>query len=149
MRVHSSNYRIVGFTKTPSLSELADLAHTSKLLLYEDAGSGALIDLTSYGIEGEPVIRKSIDDGADIVTFSGDKLLGGPQAGLIVGRADLVKRLRRDPLARAMRPDKVTLAALAATLALYRAGRAVETIPVWRMIAAPVAEIRRRTEAVA
>ncbi|PYS36512.1 MAG: L-seryl-tRNA(Sec) selenium transferase [Acidobacteria bacterium] len=95
MRVHTSNYRIVGFTKTPTLAELAALAHDAGLLLYEDAGSGALIDFSGYGIEGEPVIRASIEAGADVVSFSGDKLLGGPQAGCVVGRAAIIERMRR------------------------------------------------------
>ena len=146
MRVHPSNYRIVGFTKTPTLPELADLAHTSKLLLYEDAGSGALIDLTSYGIEGEPVIRKSIDDGADVVTFSGDKLLGGPQAGLIVGRGELIEKMRQKPLYRALRADKLRLAALEATLGSY--ARA-ESVPSLAMIALPAEQILSRSQALA
>src|SRR5438067_9428644 len=94
MRVHTSNYRIIGFAKTPSLAELAGLAHEHGLFLYEDAGSGALIDFNKYGIEGEPIIGESIRDGADIVSFSGDKLLGGPQAGLLVGRSELIERMR-------------------------------------------------------
>src|SRR5207253_2385610 len=114
-----SNYRIVGFTKTPSLSELATLTRDAGLPLYEDAGSGALIDLTKYGIEGEPVIRASIEAGADIVSFSGDKLVGGPQAGLVVGRSDLIERMRSNPLYRALRADKLRLAALEATLSAY------------------------------
>jgi L-seryl-tRNA(Ser) seleniumtransferase len=146
MRVHTSNYRIVGFTKTPSLAELAGLTRTSKLLLYEDAGSGALIDLTDYGIEGEPVIRKSIDEGVDIVTFSGDKLLGGPQAGLIVGRADLIEKMRQKPLYRALRADKLRLAALEATLESYSRG---ELMPSLAMIASPAKQILSRSQAFA
>ena len=144
MRVHTSNYRIVGFTKTPTLSELADLAHASKLLLYEDAGSGALIGLSNYGIEGEPVIRKSIEDGADIVTFSGDKLLGGPQAGLIAGRAELIEKMRQKPLYRALRADKLRLAALEATLESYARG---ESVPSLEMIALPAEQILARSQA--
>jgi L-seryl-tRNA(Ser) seleniumtransferase len=98
MRVHTSNYRIVGFTTTPALTELAELAHAAGLLLYEDAGSGALVDLSAYGIDGEPVIRESIEAGADVVSFSGDKLLGGPQAGLVVGGSEIIERMRRHPL---------------------------------------------------
>jgi L-seryl-tRNA(Ser) seleniumtransferase len=144
MRVHTSNYRIVGFTKTASLSELAELAHRSKLLLYEDAGSGALIDLTAYAIEGEPVVRKSIDDGADIVTFSGDKLLGGPQSGLIVGRAALIEKMRKKPLYRALRADKLRLAALEATLESYARS---ESVPSLAMIALPADQMLSRSQA--
>jgi L-seryl-tRNA(Ser) seleniumtransferase len=109
----------VGFTKTPALSELAELAHANGLLLYEDAGSGALVDFKEFGIEGEPVIRESIAAGADIVSFSGDKLLGGPQSGLIVGRRELIERMRSNPLYRALRTDKLRVAALEATLEAY------------------------------
>jgi L-seryl-tRNA(Ser) seleniumtransferase len=144
MRVHTSNYRIIGFTATPSLSELAELAHQADLPLYEDAGSGALLDLERYGLEGEPVIRESVDSGADIVTFSGDKLLGAVQAGLIVGRRALIERLRRHPLYRALRPDKLTLAALQATLEIYRRNAYLEEIPVMRMLALTGEEIEVR-----
>jgi L-seryl-tRNA(Ser) seleniumtransferase len=143
MRVHTSNYRIVGFTNTPSLSELAELSRDSGLLLYEDAGSGALIDFSQYGIEGEPVIRNSIQHGADVVSFSGDKLLGGPQSGLLVGRAELIERMRRNPLYRALRADKLRLAALEATLAAYARQEMPPTI---EMIAMPLEQIRERTE---
>src|SRR5438045_9122687 len=131
---------------TPTCSELAELAHTSRLLLYEDAGSGSLIDLTDYGIEGEPVIRKSIDDGADIVTFSGDKLLRGPQAGLIVGRAELIEKMRQKPLYRALRADKLRLAALEATLESYAGG---DSVPSLAMIALPADQILSRSQAFA
>jgi L-seryl-tRNA(Ser) seleniumtransferase len=147
MRVHPSNYRIVGFTRTPSLRELADLAHDAGLVLYEDAGSGALVDFTQYEITGEPVIGASIEDGADVVSFSGDKLLGGPQAGLIVGRAELVDRMRSHPLYRTVRADKLRLAALEATLDAYAREAAGSEIPVHRMIAASAEEIGERAEA--
>jgi L-seryl-tRNA(Ser) seleniumtransferase len=143
MRIHTSNYRIVGFTKTPELSELAELTHSSGLLLYEDAGSGALIDFKRFGIEGEPVIRDSIAAGVDIVTFSGDKLLGGPQAGLIAGRKELIERMRSNPLYRALRADKLRLAALEATLEEYRRG---EQVPTQKMIAMSAEEIGHRAE---
>lgn len=107
MRVHPSNYRIVGFTATPALSELATLTQERGLPLYEDAGSGALLDLSPFGLAGEPVISESIRDGADIISFSGDKLLGASQAGLIVGRRELIEKLRKHPLYRALRADKL------------------------------------------
>lgn len=143
MRVHTSNYRIVGFTKTPSLSELATLTRDAGLPLYEDAGSGALIDFTKYGIEGEPVIRASIDAGADIVSFSGDKLVGGPQLGLVVGRSELIERMRSNPLYRALRADKLRLAALEATLSAYSRE---EKVPTLEMIAMTPEEIEKRAK---
>src|SRR5437764_80079 len=147
MRVHPSNYRIVGFTSTPSLAELSSAAHEAGLLLYEDAGSGALLDLSSFDMADEPVIAESIRSGADIVSFSGDKLLGAAQAGLIVGRHELIKRLRKHPLYRALRTDKLALAALEATLDAYRRDAAFDEVPVLNMIALTVEEIRRRAQA--
>ena len=149
LRVHRSNFRIEGFTQDPEPVALAALVHAHGAILVDDLGSGALLDTATYGLAHEPMPAERLAAGADLVTFSGDKLVGGPQAGLIVGRADLIGRIRRDPLARATRPDKVTLAAVAATLALYRAGRAASAIPVWRMIAAPANELRDRAEALA
>jgi L-seryl-tRNA(Ser) seleniumtransferase len=146
MRVHTSNYRIVGFTKTPALSELAAAAHEAGLFLYEDAGSGALVDFAPYGVTGEPVIADSITDGADVVSFSGDKLLGGPQAGLIVGRSQIVTQLRTHPLYRALRADKLALAALEATLEAHQRSVSFDEIPAQRMIAMPVDEIRARSQ---
>ena len=144
LRVHPSNYRIVGFTSAPALEELARLAHERGLLLYEDAGSGALLDLSQFGLAGEPVIRESLARGADVVTFSGDKLLGGPQAGLVVGRGEVVEQLRRHPLYRALRADKLALAALEATLRAYRRGDAASEVPALRMLAATREEIEQR-----
>jgi len=146
LRVHPSNFRQVGFTERPDDRALAELTHAHGAFVIDDLGSGALLDTAAYGLAHEPTPGESLAAGADVVTFSGDKLLGGPQAGLIAGRGDLVARMRRDPLARAMRPDKVTLAALAATLGLYRAGRATAEIPVWRMISTPAEALRRRGE---
>lgn len=147
MRVHTSNYRIVGFTKTPSLRELSSLAHDAGLILYEDAGSGALVDFTEYEITGEPVISASIEDGADVVSFSGDKLLGGPQAGLVVGRATLIERMRSHPLYRALRVDKLRIAALEATLDAYAREASPGEVPVHRLIALSSQEIEERAEA--
>src|SRR5258706_520770 len=144
LRVHPSNFRLEGFTETPDPSALADLAHSHGAIVVDDLGSGALLPTERYGLAHEPTPTERLAAGADLVSFSGDKLVGGPQAGLIVGRADLIARIRRDPLARAMRPDKVTLAGVAATLALYRAGRAEAEIPVWRMIAATVDTLQER-----
>ena len=144
MRVHASNYRIIGFTKTPTLSELAGLAHDAGLALYEDAGSGALLDFTEYGIDGEPVIRRSIEAGADVVSFSGDKLLGGPQAGLLVGRSEIIERMRSHPLYRAVRADKLRIAALEATLDAYARGASESEVPAHRFIALSADEIKKR-----
>ncbi len=148
MRVHTSNYRIVGFTKTPALKELAALAHDKGLLLYEEAGSGALIDFTEYGITGEPLIRESFEAGADVISFSGDKLLGGPQAGLLVGRADVIERMRKHSLYRALRADKLRLAALEATLESYARHATTQEIPAHQMINASDAELRERAQRV-
>jgi L-seryl-tRNA(Ser) seleniumtransferase len=133
MRVHPSNYRIIGFTASPGLPQLASLAHQSGLFLYEDAGSGALTDLSAFGLADEPIISSSISAGADVVSFSGDKLLGGPQAGLIVGRREIIDRLRQHSLYRALRVDKLCLAALEATLACHRL-ESIDDIPALRML---------------
>lgn len=146
MRVHTSNFRVVGFTKTPKLRELADLAHKAGLLIYEDAGSGALVDLSETGVTGEPVIRESIGEGVDVVSFSGDKLLGGPQAGLLVGRAAVIEQMRRHPLYRALRADKLRVAALEATLDAYARGASASEVPAQRYIAMSAAEITARAE---
>ena len=134
MRVHPSNYRIIGFTEKPSLKDLADEAHKHDLLLYEDAGSGAVIDLARFGLGDEPMISRAIEDGADIVTFSGDKLLGGTQAGIVVGRRELIERLRKHSLYRALRADKLVYAALEATVGAYLRETAERDIPVLRML---------------
>ncbi len=143
MKVHPSNYRIVGFTHAPELNELTSLAHQHNLVMYEDAGSGVLFDLSAFGLTGEPIISESIAAGADVVSFSGDKLLGATQAGLIVGKATIVDRLRRHSLYRALRVDKLSLAALEATLEAHRR-RATEEIPALQMLAAPADVIEAR-----
>ena len=144
MRVHSSNFRIIGFVESPPLEDLVRLAHEHDLLLLDDLGSGCLIDTSQFGLAAEPTVQESVAAGADLTLFSGDKLLGGPQAGIIIGREELVDRLRRHPLARALRLDKATVAALAATAIHYVRGEALEKIPVWRMIAMPLTAIQRR-----
>ena len=145
LKVHPSNYRIVGFTAMPGLAELADLAHQNGILLYEDAGSGALLDLSEYGLTDEPIIPQSIAAGADVVTFSGDKLLGGAQSGLIVGRRETVEKIRKHPLYRALRVDKIIYAALAATLEAFRRETALQEIPVLKMLSMTGDELAART----
>lgn len=147
MRAHASNYQIVGFTATVPLADLVQLAHDHGSIVLDDIGSGALIDPAQFGLSNEPTVGNSLTAGADLVLFSGDKLLGGPQAGIILGRADLVAMLKRHPLARAVRADKLCLAALAATLDHYRRGEALEKIPVWRMISLTPDAIRARADA--
>src|SRR6185436_10747226 len=142
LRVHPSNFRQDGFTETPDAAEVAAIAHRHGAIVIDDLGSGALLPTERFGLAHEPMPDERLAAGSDVVTFSGDKLVGGPQAGLVVGRGDLVARMRRDPLARAMRPDKATLLGVAATLGLYRAGLALGSVPVWVMIATPVAELR-------
>jgi L-seryl-tRNA(Ser) seleniumtransferase len=144
LRVHPSNFKVTGFTDKPSLEELVALSQRSGLPLVEDLGSGCLIDLSEHGIN-EPTVRQSIDAGVGLVTFSGDKLLGGPQAGIIAGKKELVARVRRHPLFRALRVDKLTIAALEATLGAYLRA-AWEEIPAMRMIRMTPQELKRRAE---
>ena len=150
LRVHQSNFRLVGFTELPSVGELAKVAQRHGLPLVDDLGSGALSPSNSLLLSEEPSVRESLAAGADLVCFSGDKLLGGPQAGIVVGNAELVERLRRHPLQRAVRADKLTLAALEGTLALYlEPERAVREVPVLRMALEDVGAVRARAERLA
>ncbi len=134
LRAHPSNFRIIGFTSEPSLTELVQTAHAAGVAVLDDLGSGALLETARFGLGHEPMVQESVAVGVDLVCFSGDKLLGGPQAGIIVGRADLVAKLKRHPLARALRADKLCLAALSATLLHYLKDEAERTVPVWEMI---------------
>lgn len=144
--VHPSNFRVVGFTETPALADLADLAHAQGLPLVHDLGSGCLIDTQAFGLAHEPTPAESVRAGADVLCFSGDKLLGGPQAGIIAGKSSALSVIARHPLMRAVRIDKLTLAALEATLRLHRDGKALSAIPIWRAISQPVDALRQRAE---
>ncbi|HEX2719207.1 MAG TPA: L-seryl-tRNA(Sec) selenium transferase [Gemmatimonadaceae bacterium] len=150
LKVHRGNFAMAGFVADVGVRELLPLAREAAVPLVHDLGSGLLVSLDAYGLEGEPTVREALQAGASLVTFSGDKLLGGPQAGIIAGDAALVARMRENPLARALRVDKLTLAALEATLALYRdPERAVREVPALAMLTAPVSEVRGRAESLA
>jgi L-seryl-tRNA(Ser) seleniumtransferase len=144
LRVHSSNFRIVGFAESATLAEMAALARRHSLVVLDDLGSGTLLDTSQFGLAHEPTPMESLEAGAGLVCFSGDKLLGGPQAGLIVGRKDAIARLRKHPMTRALRVDKLTLAGLQATLLHYMKEEATKEIPIWRMIAAQPERLRER-----
>jgi len=147
MRVHRSNFKMVGFVDEPEFGPLVEAAHRAGQIVVDDVGSGALLDTSDFGLAHEPMVQESLAAGADLVCFSGDKLLGGPQAGLIVGKAELLAKIRKHALARALRADKLTLAGIGATLLHYIKGEAVKAIPVWQMIAMKDDEARRRAEA--
>jgi L-seryl-tRNA(Ser) seleniumtransferase len=148
MRVHPSNFRIVGFTERPALEDFVELAHQHHLMALEDLGSGCLVDLSFCGVQDEPLASASLKAGVDVVTFSGDKLLGGPQAGILIGKCEPLERIRKNPLFRALRVDKLTIAALEATIALYLRGK-TEAIPALRMIQLSKEAVARRAERLA
>ena len=150
LKVHPSNFRITGFTSEVALPELVALGRRYGLLVVEDLGSGCLVDLSRYGLEPEPTVQETLQAGADLVLFSGDKLLGGPQAGLALGSREVISRLRRHPLTRALRPDKLTLAGLEATLRLYlEESEAVSAIPTLRLLTRPLSELKRQARSLA
>lgn len=149
LRVHASNFALRGFVAKAASPDLAKLAHERGVAFIHDLGSGTLLDTARFGLGREETVQEAVHDGADVVTFSGDKLLGGPQAGIAAGRALAIAKLRGHPLMRALRPDKLTIAALVATVATYRDGTALETLPVWRMIAETQLRLGRRAKAVA
>jgi L-seryl-tRNA(Ser) seleniumtransferase len=144
MRAHHSNFKLVGFTTEPSLPELVEISRTHDLVLLDDLGSGALLDTEPFGLGHEPTVQESLQAGAPLVAFSGDKLLGGPQAGVLVGDKTLIDKLRKHPLARALRPDKLCLATLSATLEHYLRDEALDQIPVWQMISSPLELLKKR-----
>lgn len=146
LRVHPSNYRVEGFAATPEIDELARLAKQHDILCLDDIGSGCMTDVSTFGLPAEPTFQHSLSAGADVVLGSGDKLLGGPQCGILLGRGDLITRVRHHPLARAVRVDKLTLAALSATLDAYQRGTAEQDIPVLRMLATSPDDLRARAE---
>ncbi len=147
MRAHRSNFRIIGFTEEPALSDIVKTAHRHGTIFIDDLGSGTFIDVVRYGMTHEPTVQESLAAGADVVMFSGDKLLGGPQAGIILGRVDLLAKIKKHPLARAMRADKTRLAALSATLIHYLKDEAEREIPIWQMISQTPESLQARAEA--
>jgi len=147
MRAHRSNFRIVGFTEEPELKEIVDVAHKANVTVVDDLGSGALLDTAKYGFAHEPTVQESLAAGVDLVCFSGDKLLGGPQAGIILGKKELIDKIKKHPLARAVRADKTCLAGITATLLHYLKDEAEREIPIWRMMSLTPEQVRVRAEA--
>jgi L-seryl-tRNA(Ser) seleniumtransferase len=147
MRAHRSNFKIVGFTEEPELKEIVDVSHKAGVIVVDDLGSGALLDTAKYGFAHEPTVQESLAAGVDLVCFSGDKLLGGPQAGIIVGKKVLIDKIRKHPLARAVRADKTCLAGITATLLHYLKDEAEREIPIWKMMSLTPGQVRVRAEA--
>ncbi len=147
MRAHRSNFKIVGFTEEPELAKIVDVAHQSGVPVVDDLGSGALVDTAKYGIAHEPTVQESLGAGVDLVCFSGDKLLGGPQTGIIVGKKELIEKIKKHPLARAVRADKISLAGITATLMHYLMDEAAREIPVLRMMSLTAEQVKVRAEA--
>jgi L-seryl-tRNA(Ser) seleniumtransferase len=147
MHAHRSNFDIVGFTAEPAWEDVAAVARAADIPVLDDIGSGALLDTSEYGLAHEPTVQESLAAGSDLVCFSGDKLVGGPQAGIVVGRDALIAKIKKHPLARAVRADKMALAGLSATLSHYLKGEAEEKIPVWRMIVARPPQLESRAQA--
>jgi L-seryl-tRNA(Ser) seleniumtransferase len=147
MRAHPSNFKIIGFTEDPELKEVVDLAHKAGIFVVDDLGSGALFDTAKYGLAHEPTVQESLAAGVDVVCFSGDKLLGGPQAGIIVGRKELIDKIKKHPLARAVRADKTCLAGVTATLLHYLKDEAEREIPILKMMSFTPKQIKGRVEA--
>ena len=147
MRVHPSNFKVIGFTEEPELKEIVELAHEAGIFVVDDLGSGALIDTAKYNLAHEPTVQESLAAGVDVVCFSGDKLLGGPQAGIIIGRKDLIDKIKKHPLARAVRADKACLAGVAATLSHYLKDEAEREIPVLKMMSLTLKQVKGRADA--
>ncbi len=146
MHVHRSNFKMIGFTEEPELKDIVDAAHKMGVIVVDDLGSGALIDTANYGLVHEPTVQESLTAGVDVVCFSGDKLIGGPQAGILIGRANLIARIKKHPVARAVRADKACLAGISTTLLHYLKDEAVLQIPIWKMISMPLVEVKKRAE---
>jgi L-seryl-tRNA(Ser) seleniumtransferase len=147
MRAHQSNFKIIGFTTEPDFADIIKISHQFQVPVLDDLGSGTFVDTAQFGLTHEPTIQESVLAGADLITFSGDKLLGGPQAGIIIGKKELIQKIKKHPLARALRPDKLTLAGLSATLIHYLKDEHLTEIPIWRMISAPIDFIKIRAAA--
>lgn len=145
-RAHRSNFRITGFTTEPDLSEIVEVSHRANIPVIDDLGSGSFLDTAQFGLGHEPTVQESLQSGADLVCFSGDKLLGGPQAGIIIGKTEYIDKLKKHPLTRALRADKLCLAALSATLMHYLKDEAIQEIPVWKMISIPLVNLQERVQ---